>query len=141
MIPERSGLSFLHGGNTAFCTRWPRKNNSAALPVPLKLIKFFGSKTPQKRHLRCSGAAPDCFFPARNRQKVKTRGKPHLCPHFAVLSVFFYFRETPTRRYPELIKFPMPTVRHENKGNSAMSSLKNVLKLLPEFAGRGRAWG
>ena len=53
------------------------------------------------------------FFSAKH---AKTRGKQEsrlFCPNFAS-------REKSTHRPPELIKFPMPPARHENKRNPAM---------------------
>ena len=96
------------------------------LPVPLKLIKFSGSKTKKNRSLRCSSAGSGWFLPVLrfclfcSAKQAKTRGNPLFCPHFAVLSVFFLFSKTLTPLPPEFIKFPMPAVRHENKANPAM---------------------
>ena len=51
------------------------------------------------------------------------REKPHffLTEFCGFVCVFCFLRETLTHRPPESIKFPMPAVRHENKGNPAMA--------------------
>ena len=44
-VPSSQISCRVHGGNAALCSRRPRKINTAALSVPLKLIKFCGTKT------------------------------------------------------------------------------------------------
>ena len=89
------------------------------LPVPLKLIKFFGSKTPQNAIIQGAQAphrAGFCQFCCSTTKQAKTRGKPHFVRILRVCLCVFCFRETSTHLPPELIKFPMPAVRHENTG-------------------------
>ena len=56
-------LLFAHAGR--------EKITSPSLPVPLKLIKFFGSNKTKNLHLRCSGAAPGWFLPVLRRKQAK----------------------------------------------------------------------
>ena len=105
--------SFFHGANAAFCSRRPflcRWNESS-----------FAALKPQNCHLRCSGAARTglvfaCFAPQNRRKREGSRG-------FVRISWFrlcvWGFREKNSLRRLELIKFPMPVARHENKQNPA----------------------
>ena len=66
---------------------------------------------------RRTGLVFACFAP-QNRQNA--RKAAFLSAFCGFVCVFFCFHETLTHRPPELFKFPMPAVRHENKGNLAM---------------------
>ena len=111
-----------HGGNAAFCSRRPRKNNSAATFSPLKLIKFCGSKPTKslfKVLKRRTGLVFASFAPQNRQKREKSRG---FCPHFVALPVCFGFQRKLTHRPSELIKFPMPVARDEKNKNPAVAA-------------------
>ena len=111
---------YCHGGNTAFlltpARRRPRKIDPAAPFCAIETNQVLRLLNPIFANLRCSGAAPGCFFFGLfcSAKHAKTQGKPRFCPNLLPA-------KKSTHRPPELIKFPMPAARHENKPNPAMS--------------------
>ena len=93
------------------------------LSVPLELSKFCGPKTPKplfKVLRRRTGLIFACFAPQNRQTREGSRGFVGIWRFF--LCVWDLFpRKTNTHRRPELIKFPMPVARDENKKNPAMA--------------------
>ena len=70
------------------------------------------------------------------RKTGKNVGKAAFLSALFVFLCDFFLRETLTHRPPELTKFPMPAVRHENKGNPAMGG-GSILKRGRQGSGGG----
>ena len=97
------------------------------LSVPLELIKFCGSKTHKslfKVLRRRTGLVFACFAPQNRQKREGSRGFVRILRFCLCV---WGFREKLTHRRPELIKFPMPVARHENKQNPAHPQHSNFI--------------
>ena len=73
----------------------------------------------------CGSKTQNSLFKVLRRRtelakQAKTQGKPRFIRILRFCLCVMGFREKITRRPTELIKFPMPAARHENKKNLAM---------------------
>ena len=99
---------------------------SPPLYAPLKPIKFCGSKPQISLNRGAQAPHRAGFWPVLLHKTRKNATKA------AFVSGFFFPRKKSTHRPPELTKFPMPAVRHENKKrNPAIFSVRISCGVLP----------